>query len=287
MFRLSRFCVLFLAAAAFCPWQAYGAEAPFPGERGVQLDLACRDDIWEHKPKGYLQEFVRVPRDEVVAFALYTHDHGVLKLSAHLYPLMPDETREVRLEFKRGDAWAEAARAEVIYPGWSANFRIAPWDNTKDVPYRVRHGKDAVFEGLIRKDPIGKDVITVASLSCDSNSDRGDRDNIVENIKKQDPDLLFFAGDQSYDHKEHTAGFLLWGKHFAELIKDRPVVSIPDDHDVGQGNLWGRGRHRGGRDGRQFRRLFLSARVHPHGGTAARRGTCRTRRVPRRLARGF
>jgi len=241
VFYLSRLCAVVLLSVLFCLPLAYGTDSPFPGERGAELDLACREDIWEHSPKGFLREFVRVPRDEVVGFALYTHDNGVLKLSAHLYPLMPDEEREVRLELKQEGAWVEVAKAEVIYPGWSANFRITPWDNTKSVPYRVRHGKDAVFEGLIRKDPIDKDVITVASLSCDSNSDRGDRDRIVKNIKKHDPDLLFFAGDQSYDHKAHTAGFLVWGKHFAEVIKDRPVVSIPDDHDIGQGNLWGEG----------------------------------------------
>jgi hypothetical protein len=224
-----------------CAWPAQAAESPFPGKRGAGLDRACREDIWQREPRGYLEKFVRVPRDQVVGFALYTHDNGVLKLSAHLYPLKPDEEREVRLELKEDGAWMEAAKAPVIYPGWSANFRIEPWDSTKSVPYRVRHGESAVFEGLIRKDPLDKDVITVASLSCDSNAHRGDRDSIVENIKKQDPDLLFFAGDQSYDHKEHTAGFLVWGKHFAEIIKDRPVVTIPDDHDIGQGNVWGEG----------------------------------------------
>ncbi|MCH5374942.1 MAG: metallophosphoesterase, partial [Planctomycetes bacterium] len=129
----------------------------------------------------------------------------------------------------------------VFYPGWDAHFRIEPWDNTKDVPYRVRHGESAVFEGLIRKDPIDKDVIVVGSLSCNSNRDREDRDEIVKKLKRQNPDLLFFAGDQSYDHMEHTAAWLLWGKQFRDIIKDRPVVTIPDDHDVGQGNLWGEG----------------------------------------------
>ena len=241
MHYFSRLCVVILLAVCAGVARIGAAEAPFPGERGAGLDLACRYDIWDHPPKGFLEEFVRVPRDQVVGFALYTHDHGVLKLTAHLFPLKPEEAREVRLEFKKDGAWVEVAKAPVIYPGWSANFRIEPWDNTVTMPYRVRHGASAVFEGLIRKDPSDKDVITVASLSCDSNQDRGDRDSIVRNIKQQDPDLLFFAGDQSYDHKEHTAAFLLWGKHFEEIIKDRPVITIPDDHDVGQGNLWGEG----------------------------------------------
>jgi hypothetical protein len=218
-----------------------GEDSPFPGPRGEDLDKACRLDIWDKKGGGFLAQFVKVPRDQVVGFALYTHDQGVLKISAQLYPLRPDEERQVRLELNTDGQWREVAQAPVIYPGWSAHFRIEPWDNTRAVPYRVRHGQAAMFEGLIRKDPIDKDVIVVGSLSCNSNADRGDRDTIVENLKKQDPDLLFFAGDQSYDHKEHTAAWLLWGHQFQEIIKDRPVVTIPDDHDVGHGNLWGEG----------------------------------------------
>jgi len=217
------------------------AEPPFAGPRGVGLDAACALDIWDKEKKDFLSQFVKVPRDQVIGFALYTHDSGVLKMSAQLFPLKPDEPREVRLELKRDGQWQEAARAQVLYPGWSAHFRLSPWDASRDVAYRVRHGEKAVFEGLIRKDPVDKEVIVVASLSCDSNADRGDRREFVEKLLKQDPDLLFFAGDQSYDHKEHTAAWLLWGTRFREVLKDRPVVTIPDDHDVGQGNVWGEG----------------------------------------------
>ncbi|NMC19858.1 MAG: hypothetical protein GYA33_05495 [Thermogutta sp.] len=234
---------LFVFASSFLTFEVFSArgESPFPGERGERLDLACRDDIWDREPQGFLQRFVRVPRDQTAAFALYTHDHGVLKMSAQLFPLQPNEPREVRLELLKDGEWREVARAAVIYPGWSAHFRLEPWDSGVSVPYRVRHGESAVFEGLIRRDPSDKDEIVVASLSCSSNQDRGDREPMVSNLKRQDPDLLFFAGDQSYDHTEHTAAWLLWGTQFREIIRDRPVVTIPDDHDIGQGNLWGEG----------------------------------------------
>ena len=39
-----------------------------------------------------------VAREKVIAFALYTHHRGVLKLSAQLFPLKPDEETTVRLE---------------------------------------------------------------------------------------------------------------------------------------------------------------------------------------------
>ena len=51
--------------------------------------------------------------------------------------------------------------------------------------------------------------------------------------------MLFFAGDQSYDHKEHTAAWLKFGLQFRELFRTRPCITIPDDHDIGQGNIWG------------------------------------------------
>jgi hypothetical protein len=212
---------------------------PFPGERGQNLDTHARPEIWENPGEGFLADFVKVPRNEVVAFALYTHQNGKLKITAQLFPLKANEPMEVRLEMKNNGRWRRVKTAPVIYPGWSAHFEIERWDNTRDVPYRVLHGKEAAFEGLIRKDPVDKDVIVVASLSCNSNRDRGDRNSIVNNLIRQDPDLLFFAGDQSYDHLEHTAAWLLWGMQFREIIKDRPVVTIIDDHDIGQGNIWG------------------------------------------------
>ena len=180
-----------------------------------------------------------VPREDVVAFAMYTHHNGTLKLTGQLYPLKDEETREVRLDLKQNGEWKEAARVNITYPGWTAHFRLENWDNRKDVPYRVRHGEKASYEGLIRKDPIDKDVITVGNLSCNSSRSPGPRPNLLENLKKQDPDLLFFAGDQTYHHTQHTTGWIEFGLQFRDVMKDRPTVTIPDDHDVGQANLWG------------------------------------------------
>jgi len=207
--------------------RARAAQAPAKKAKGKK----------QRRPKRIIN--LDVPREEVVAFAVYTHDRGMLKMTAQLFPLLPGEDREVRLELKQGGKWKEVRRADVIYPGWSAHFRLRNWDNTRDVPYRVCHGEKACFEGLIRKDPIDKDVIVVGNLSCNSARTPGARPTIVENLKKQDPDLLFFGGDQSYHHTQHTAGWLQFGLQFREVLKDRPVITIPDDHDVGQANIWG------------------------------------------------
>lgn len=218
-------------------------EDPIPfGADFPQLDSWAVGEWWNHPPTnraGRLLFRTDVPRDEVVAFAVYTHDAGTLKLTAQLYPLKPGEPRVARLELRRGGRWTEVARAPVEYPGWHAHFRLHEWDPSKDVSYRVRHGERAQFEGLIRRDPIEKDEIVVATLSCNSSSTPGQRTEIVDNLKAQNPDLLFFAGDQTYRHTEHTVGWLEFGTQFREVLRDRPVITIPDDHDIGQGNLWG------------------------------------------------
>jgi hypothetical protein len=221
--------------------QPFGAEFP-------NLESLTTGQWWARpqakpkpKPKARATEAppMDVPREEIVVFAVYTHQGGVLKISAQLYPLKPDEERVARLEFQRGGRWQEAARAEVHYPGWDAHFRIENWDKTQNVPYRVRHGEKAMFEGLIRRDPVEKEEIVVANLSCNSSRTIGPRIEIVENLRRQDPDLLFFGGDQTYRHTEHTAGWIEFGLQFREILRDRPAVCIPDDHDVGHGNVWG------------------------------------------------
>jgi len=207
-------------------------EAPFTG-----IDTLATNDWWNRADNPIIN--LKVPRSEVVAFGLYTVANQTLKLSAQLYPLYPDESREVRLEIKEGEGWKEIQTAKVNDLGWSALFRVDNWDSTRDTPYRILHGDSASFEGLIRKDPKDKAEITLAALSCNSNKDRGMRENYVRNINYHDPDLIFFAGDQSYDHTEHTAAWLKFGLQFKETFRNRPCITIPDDHDIGQGNLWG------------------------------------------------
>ncbi|GIW89816.1 MAG: hypothetical protein KatS3mg109_0248 [Pirellulaceae bacterium] len=212
---------------------------PF-GEDYPQLDRLAVGQWWTvPRPRQNPPPPMDVPRDQVVAFALYTIDHGVLKMTAQLYPLKPGEPREARLELFLDGEWREVSRQPVLYPGWSAHFRFEPWDARRDVRYRVRHAEKAQFEGLIRHDPIEKPVITVAVMSCNSSRTTGLRPEIVNNLLQQDPDLLFFAGDQTYRHTEHTAGWIEFGLQFRDIIRDRPTITIPDDHDVGHPNLWG------------------------------------------------
>ena len=214
------------------------------GKEFPALDNRATADWWKRQGKTNTRKSLLnldVPRDEVIGFAVYTLDNATLKMTAQLFPLKPGEAMEVRLEMKKGENWKEVAKEEVIYPGWSAHFRIESWDPTKDVSYRLRHGQKATFEGKIRRDPIDQETLVVANLSCNSSRTSGPRPLILKNLLAQDPDLLFFAGDQTYHHTQHTSGWLEFGMQFRDLLRDRPTITIPDDHDVGQANLWGEG----------------------------------------------
>ncbi len=164
----------------------------------------------------------QVSRDKVICFALYTVQDNILKLTAQLYPLEPGESRNVRLETKRNRTWRQIAQTQVIEQGWTAPFRVEKWDAARDVEYRVTHGANAYYTGTIRKDPVDKDVIVVAAFTGNSiNPNHGGdipKSDIVENIKRLKPDLLFFSGDQVYDHFKHYAAWLKFGRDFGEII---------------------------------------------------------------------
>ena len=223
--------ILFFYSCQQEPKKSY-LKAPF-----TKLDTLSTNDWWNRGVSKIID--MKVDRDKVIAFGIYTTSNNTLKLSAQLFPLYPKETRSVRLAIYQNDRWEEVQTQELNELGWSAQFRIENWDMNQSYRYKLLHGSSASFEGLIRKDPIDKKEIKLAALSCNSNKDRGDRENYVKNINALDPDLVFFAGDQSYDHKEHTAAWLKFGIQFREVFRTRPAITIPDDHDIGQGNLWG------------------------------------------------
>jgi phosphodiesterase/alkaline phosphatase D-like protein len=215
-------------------------------------------------------EIPKVSKDKVIAFALYTVHNNVLKLTAQLHPLEEGDPRMVRLEVRQDGQWREAARAEVITPGWIAPLRVEKWDMTKDVHYRVRHGAAAVYEGLVRHNPVEKNEIVVAAFTGNSIAPvhGGDipKTDIIENLKHIRPDLLFFSGDQVYDHNRHYAYWLRFGRDFGDLMRNIPTVTIPDDHDVGMPNLWGaagkKSNKPNGDDGGYFKLVEYVEEVH-------------------------
>jgi len=197
-----------------------------------------------------------------ILFSQYTLSRGVLKLTAQMPPLGPDDSKTVRLEVQRGN-WLPATTAEIHPDARTATFRVEGWDASRDTPYRLRYAlmspdgaaTEHEWSGTIRQDPVDRDVLTVADVSCNGHM-AFPNDEYVDHMARLNPDLLAFTGDQFY---ESSGGYGVqrgplemaildvlrkWHLHgwtWRELMRDRPSVSIPDDHDVYQGNIWGEG----------------------------------------------
>ncbi len=157
----------------------------------TKLDTLSTNDWWKRGVSKIID--MKVDRDKVIAFGIYTTSNNTLKLSAQLFPLYPKETRSVTLAIYQNDRWEQVQTQEVNELGWSAQFRIENWDMNQSFRYKLLHGPSASFEGLIRKDPINKKEIKLAALSCNSNKDRGDRENYVNNINALRPGSSFFC----------------------------------------------------------------------------------------------
>ena len=195
-----------------------------------------------------------------IIFSQYTLSGDVMKMTAQLPVLGKDDEQTVRLQLTRGGDWSTVAEEEIDPDARTATFRIANWDGTQDTPYRLlytlRGTEDAEeheWRGTVRREPTDRDQLVVADISC-NHHDAFPNGNYVSHMAKLDPDLLAFVGDQFY---EGSGGYGIvrgplntaildymhhWYMHamtWRELMRDRPSISIPDDHDVYQGNVWG------------------------------------------------
>lgn len=213
-----------------------------------------------------------------VMSALYTVHNNVLKLTAQLAPVGRQESRVAELQTRQGKVWKTMAKTNIIEPGWTAPFRVENWRPRKDVEFRVRYlltdadGKPQphYWQGAIKRDPIERQTIVLASLSCVQQIDGALAQNptyawrsrvwfphadLTPNLAKHDADLYFFAGDQIYEGNptrvvrepleeaelDYLYKWYLWCWSFRDVVRNAPCICIPDDHDVYHGNIWGDG----------------------------------------------
>ena len=99
----------------------------------------------------------KLPNDGSRYFGPYASASSVdesMNLIRRIFPF-----RTCTIEIREGEQWKEIQRQTVNDIGWSALFRVDHWDTSRDIPYRIRHGRKASWEGLIRKDPVDKEEI--------------------------------------------------------------------------------------------------------------------------------
>eukprot|EP00456_Euglypha_rotunda_P013101 TRINITY_DN1383_c0_g1_i14.p1 TRINITY_DN1383_c0_g1~~TRINITY_DN1383_c0_g1_i14.p1 ORF type:complete len:406 (+),score=44.06 TRINITY_DN1383_c0_g1_i14:1180-2397(+) len=112
-------------------------------------------------------------------WAMYTlndtqADEGhVLKLSALTGPLGARDSHRVELQIRDGGDWRSLGTAALDTDAFVATFRIANWDASEDISYRLvyreklRDGSERpdFYQGTIKADPCGR-PLKMAALTC-------------------------------------------------------------------------------------------------------------------------
>jgi alkaline phosphatase D len=186
----------------------------------------------------------------------------VFKITAEMPPLGSQDNNTVELQVQRQNAWKSLGTQAMDPDAYTATFRIPNWPADRNVPYRlvykIKHKdgtqKTHYWTGTIRKDPVNKTLV-FACMTCQYHYGFP-YGPLVKNLAALNPDMLYFSGDQIYEANGHYGiirepadrailnylrKWYLFGWAFGELMRDRPTLCTPDDHDVFQGNLWGNG----------------------------------------------
>lgn len=221
-------------------------DTPNLGKRAGGNTLAAFSNWQLHGPK------VKVNPERAygpILWTQYTLSENILKMSAQMMPLGND-LRAVELWVDGQLLATETAEA----PGNNALFRIEDWASNEDQAFKVKYqdksGQNHEYVGTIVANK-KVDQLKIASLSCVDDVGFPHQD-LVDNVASQAPDLLVFHGDQLYERVggygverksklDYLRKWYVFGWSFRDLYRDRPVVIIPDDHDVFHGNLWGEG----------------------------------------------
>jgi hypothetical protein len=188
-----------------------------------------------------------------ILWTQYTLHDNIMKMSVFMPPMDPEkDTREIALEIRKNGEWTRVAETEINPNGepgkWTgkvvpyALFRVEDWDDTQDTPYRVVYDfrtaeglETDTWEGTVRRNPVDKPVIKLSAVTGMGNMVFPNH-HMQANLLEHDPDVAFFSGDNVYGHN-----YVYYGWSFRELLRDRPSICTPDDHDVGEDDLWGRG----------------------------------------------
>ena len=200
-----------------------------------------------------------------ILFAMHTLSRGVLKMTAQMPPIGPNESQTIHLEIlkENQNQWTRIASSTIDPLSRTATFRVVDWDDQRDVPYRLVYSMTEAdgsrtpydYAGTVRRDPVDKPTIVVAGFT-------GHQDYLFPNsllagnVAKLAPDVLVFTGDQLYEGNagygivrqpvdvaslDYLRKWYVFGWGFRDLMRDCVTLCLPDDHDVYQGNIWGQG----------------------------------------------
>jgi len=188
-----------------------------------------------------------------ILWPMYTLSRGTVKLTAQMPPLGIKDNQTVQLFLKNGSNWQRMDEQKIKSNSRTTTFRMDNWDAANDVDYRLvyqEEGKDGIeqkckYEGIIRRDPVDR-PLAFAGLTCQYGTGFP-YSPLVNNLTQQNPDMLYFSGDQIYEGNggysiirfpadkailNYLGKYYMFGWAFGDLMRDRPTVCLPDDHDV-------------------------------------------------------
>jgi len=186
----------------------------------------------------------------------------VFKITAEMPPLGNQDNNTVELQIQQNNSWKSLGMQTMDPDAYTATFRIPNWPADRNIPYRLvykmklKNGgqKTHYWTGTVRKDPVDKTLV-FAGMTCQYHYGFP-YEPLVKNLAALNPDILYFSGDQIYEANgnygiirepadrailNYLRKWYLFGWAFGDLMRDRPTLCTPDDHDVFQGNLWGNG----------------------------------------------
>ncbi|WP_025763787.1 alkaline phosphatase D family protein [Dyadobacter tibetensis] len=197
-----------------------------------------------------------------IFFAQYTLHYERIKLSAQLAPVVT-ALADLELQIKENDQWVTIGKSPIDPVSRVAAFSIPSWKAKEMVPYRLllpisdKAGKTTsyFYEGSFSPAPTMDKPVKLGLFSC--NCDYGFPDtDLRENILAHKMDAALFLGDQFYEASggfgveetnlersvlDYLRKWYQFGWSYRDVFRHVPCISIPDDHDVYHGNVWGEG----------------------------------------------
>jgi len=206
----------------------------------------------------------------------HTLSRKVLRLTAQMMPVGDTDPNEIMLQykFKESSEWENQVNSTINPMGYVAEFEVDQWNDEKDYDYRVVYKmkdnsgqlQEYIYGGTIGKNPVDKKIMTIAAFTGNNNTSwQGNNfdhtrlffphEDLTAHVTLHHPDFLFYSGDQLYEGSpsppdrsggkssmlDYLYKWYLWCWAHRDLTRSTPSVSIPDDHDVFHGNLWGDG----------------------------------------------
>jgi hypothetical protein len=216
-----------------------------------------KTNFWFDNLKMEGSKLVKTPENRFgpILWAMYTQSHDIVKLTAQLPPIGKNDEQKVKLQLEKEKQWADHSEETIDPDARTATFRLENWDPTVAVKYRlvyINNGNEYDYIGTIQRDPVDR-PLKMGALTCQEW--RGfPYSPLVKNLTAQNPDILYFSGDQIYEGNggypikrqpidasilSYLGKWYMFGWTFGDIMRDRPTICTPDDHDVFHGNLWG------------------------------------------------